>query len=88
MPDVYDFLFLKCWECQHLKDHKDPIMESVWIETKNILAHGIKDLPLTLCFATQNGDEVLLGQLLRRGLDPDKSDNGGRTPLVCKRKIS
>ncbi|XP_048133275.1 potassium channel AKT1-like isoform X1 [Rhodamnia argentea] len=66
---------------QHLKDLKDPIMESVLIDAENMLAHGRLDLPLSLCFATLREDDLILSQLLRRGLDPNESDNSGRTPL-------
>ncbi|XP_047308580.1 potassium channel AKT1-like [Impatiens glandulifera] len=66
---------------QHLKEQKDPIMERVLIETENMLARGRLDLPLTLCFAAVRGDDQLLQQLLRRGLDPNESDNNGRTAL-------
>ncbi|ONH98235.1 hypothetical protein PRUPE_7G237400 [Prunus persica] len=66
---------------QHLKDQKDPIMEGVLLETENMLARGRMDLPLSLCFAASRGDDLLLHQLLRRGLDPNESDNNGRTAL-------
>ncbi|XP_019184559.1 PREDICTED: uncharacterized protein LOC109179505 [Ipomoea nil] len=66
---------------QHLKDMRDPIMEGVLLETENMLAHGRMDLPLTLCFATLRGDDLLLHYLLKRGLDPNESDNNGRTAL-------
>ncbi|KAE8682883.1 Potassium channel AKT1 [Hibiscus syriacus] len=66
---------------QHLKDMNDPIMEGVLIETENMLACGRMDLPLNLCFATLRGDDLLLHQLLKRGLDPNESDNNGRTAL-------
>ncbi|KAK9268853.1 hypothetical protein L1049_000618 [Liquidambar formosana] len=66
---------------QHLKDLKDPIMENVLVETENMLARGRMDLPLSLCFATLRGDDLLLHQLLKRGLDPNESDNNGRTAL-------
>lgn len=69
---------------QHLKDEKDPIMEGVLLETENMLARGRMDLPLSLCFAASRGDDLLLHQLLRRGLDPNESDNNGRTALVCE----
>ena len=68
---------------QHLKEQKDPVMEAVFRETEKVLARGRLDLPLTLCFAAIRGDDLLLHQLLRRGLDPNESDNNGRTPLVC-----
>ncbi|XP_031098345.1 potassium channel AKT1-like [Ipomoea triloba] len=66
---------------QHLKDMRDPIMEGVLLETENMLACGRMDLPLTLCFATLRGDDLLLHHLLKRGLDPNESDNNGRTAL-------
>lgn len=67
---------------QHLKDMNDPIMEGVLMETENMLARGRMDLPVNLCFATLRGDDLLLHQLLKRGLDPNESDNNGRTALV------
>lgn len=69
---------------QHLKDLKDPIMEGVLLETENMLARGRMDLPLSLCFAAMRGDDLLLHQLLKRGLDVNESDNSGRTALVCE----
>ncbi|EOY30954.1 K+ transporter 1 [Theobroma cacao] len=66
---------------QHLKDMNDPIMEGVLMETENMLARGRMDLPVNLCFATLRGDDLLLHQLLKRGLDPNESDNNGRTAL-------
>ncbi|PSR84537.1 Potassium channel like [Actinidia chinensis var. chinensis] len=66
---------------QHLKETKDPVMEGVLLETENMLARGRMDLPLSLCFATLRGDDLLLHQLLKRGLDPNESDNNGRTAL-------
>lgn len=69
---------------QHLKDLKDPIMEGVLLETENMLARGRMDLPLSLCFAALRGDDLLLHQLLKRGLDSNESDNNGRTALVCQ----
>ncbi|WCJ29707.1 Potassium channel AKT1 [Euphorbia peplus] len=66
---------------QHLKEEKDPIMEGVLVETENMLARGRMDLPLSLCFAALRGDDALLHQLLKRGLDPNESDNTGRSAL-------
>ncbi|CAH9144306.1 unnamed protein product [Cuscuta epithymum] len=67
---------------QHLKEMKDdPLMEGVLLETEHMLARGRMELPLTLCFATQRGDDLLLNHLLKRGLDPNESDNNGRTAL-------
>ncbi|GJT62104.1 potassium channel AKT1-like protein [Tanacetum coccineum] len=66
---------------QHLKDINDPLMEGVLMETENMLARGRLDLPLSLCFATLRGDDLLLQKLLKRGLDANESDNNGRTAL-------
>lgn len=69
---------------QHLKELNDPIMEGVLVETENMLARGRMDLPVSLCFAAVRGDDFLLHQLLKRGSDPNESDNDGRTALVGK----
>ena len=68
---------------QDLKDLNDPIMSQVLVETENMLARGRMDLPLSLCFAALRGDDLLLQQLLKRGLDPNELDSNGRTVLVC-----
>lgn len=57
-------------------------MEGILVEIENMLARGRMDLPLTLCFAALRGDDLLLHQLLKRGLDPNESDSNGRTALV------
>lgn len=61
---------------------RDPLMENVFLETESMLARGRVDLPLSLCFAALRGDDLLLQQLLKRGLDPNESDKNGRTALV------
>ncbi|XXG47652.1 hypothetical protein AAC387_Pa02g2262 [Persea americana] len=66
---------------QYLKELKDPVMQGVLAETEKMLARGRMDLPLTLCFAAVRGDNLLLHQLLKRGLDPNETDNSGRTAL-------
>ncbi|KAK4265136.1 hypothetical protein QN277_026225 [Acacia crassicarpa] len=66
---------------EHLKEQSDPMMKGVLVETENMLARGRMDLPLSLCFATFRGDDLMLHQLLKRGFDPNESDNNGRTPL-------
>ena len=66
-----------------MKELKDPDDGGgVLLETKKMLVHGRMDLPLSLCFATLREDDLLLQRLLRRGLDPNESDNNGRTALV------
>lgn len=67
---------------QHLKGSTDPIMEGVLMETEKMLARGRMDLPLSLCVAALQGDDLLMVQLLKRGLDPNELDNTDRTPLV------
>ncbi|URD97215.1 Potassium channel [Musa troglodytarum] len=66
---------------QNLKAQEDPVMMRVLREIENMLAQGRLDLPLTLCFAVTRGDDLLLHQLLRRGLDPNESDSNGHTAL-------
>lgn len=73
---------------QHLKDLRDhPLMEGVLIDTEHMLAQGRMGLPLSLCFAAARGDDLLLHQLLRRGSDPNETDNGGRTALVWRSSL-
>ncbi|KAJ0260291.1 Ankyrin repeat-containing domain-containing protein [Hirschfeldia incana] len=66
---------------QHLKEMEDPVMASVLLETENMLAKGKLDLPINLGFAAMREDDLLILQLLKRGQDPNESDNNGRTPL-------
>lgn len=66
---------------QHLKDLNNPIMSEILAETMNMISRGRMDLPLSLCFAALRGDDFLMHQLLKRGLDPNESDNNGRTAL-------
>lgn len=79
------YVFFTVWYCreQHLKDMKDPTMDGVLIQTEHMLAQGRMDLPLSLGFATSREDDLLLRELLKRGLDPNEADNSGRTALVC-----
>lgn len=82
----YYLLVLTLFLCgeQHLKEMNDPVMTNVLLEIENMLARGKMDLPLNLCFAAIREDDLLLHQLLKRGLDPNESDNNGRTPLVSQ----
>lgn len=57
-------------------------MDGILVTTENLLASGGVNLPLSLSFAALRGDDWLLHQLLNRGLDPNESDNKGRTALV------
>lgn len=58
------------------------MMESILAETEHMLAQGRMDMPLSLCFAANRGDDLLLNQMLKRGMDPDELDANGRTALV------
>ena len=67
---------------QLLKEQTDGVMVGVLKEIESMLARGRLDLPITLCFAVTRGDDHLLHQLLKRNLDPNESDQDGRTALV------
>lgn len=68
---------------QYLKEQMDdPLMEGLLRDIETMLTRGRLELPLTLSFAVVRGDDLLLHQLLRRGLDPNESDNNGHTALV------
>ena len=49
-----------------------------------MLARGQLELPVTLCYAASKGDDFLMRQLLKRGVDPNESDNYWHTALVKK----
>jgi ankyrin repeat protein len=67
---------------QFLKEQKEnSVMAGVVKEIESMLARGNLDLPITLCFAVTRGDDFLLHQLLKRGMDPNESDNDGHTAL-------
>ncbi|KAL3746610.1 hypothetical protein ACJRO7_015556 [Eucalyptus globulus] len=66
---------------QHLRERRQPLMEELLDETEHMLARGNMELPLSLCFAAMRGDDQLLHQLLRRGLDPNEVDKNGRTAM-------
>ncbi|KAL2897783.1 Potassium channel AKT1 [Bienertia sinuspersici] len=66
---------------EHLKEHDDPMMQSVVSDIEKMLAQGQTDLPLGLCFAAARGDEPLLKLLLKRGLDPNERGIKDRTAL-------
>ncbi|KAB2619070.1 potassium channel AKT1-like [Pyrus ussuriensis x Pyrus communis] len=66
---------------KHLKEMKNPLAEGILRDIEHVLASGKMDPPLSLCFAAQRGDDLLLHQLLRRGSDPNEMDNNGRTAM-------
>lgn len=67
---------------QHLKEQKnDNITKESLAEIEKMIGHGRQDLPLSLCCAAARGDDHLMHELLKRGLDPNESENCGRTAL-------
>ncbi|KAF8035929.1 hypothetical protein BT93_C1835 [Corymbia citriodora subsp. variegata] len=66
---------------QHLQQRRHPMMEEILDDTEHMLTRGHMELPLSLCFAAMRGDDLLLHQLLRRGLDPNEVDKNGRTAM-------
>ncbi|KAH9290496.1 hypothetical protein KI387_034613, partial [Taxus chinensis] len=64
-----------------LKEQNDPDFREISRETEQLLAKGRMDMPVSLCFAASRGDFLLMKQLLKRGMDPNESDNSSRTPL-------
>lgn len=52
-----------------------------------MLARGQLELPVTLCYAASRGDDFLMHQLLKRGVDPNESDNYWHTALVIKKIV-
>ncbi|CAA3033771.1 potassium channel AKT1-like [Olea europaea subsp. europaea] len=67
---------------QHLKEHKDSVMQTILADTEHMLAQGRMDVPLSLCFAAERGDDLLMHNLLRQNLDPNELDSNGRTALI------
>ncbi|KAK7260861.1 hypothetical protein RIF29_27160 [Crotalaria pallida] len=66
---------------QHLHESEDPLMKGIVAETEALLARGRMDLPISLLFASNRGDDILLHQLLKKGSDPNEADTNGRTAL-------
>ena len=60
-----------------MKEHKNPVMEGVLADIESMLVQGRMELPLSLCFAVLRGDDLLLYQLLKRGLDLNELDSNG-----------
>ncbi|KAG5596666.1 hypothetical protein H5410_037898 [Solanum commersonii] len=50
-------------------------------DIEHMLAQGVIGMPLSLCFAANRGDDLLLSQLLKKGMDANESDSNGRTVL-------
>ncbi|KAH0656053.1 hypothetical protein KY285_030935 [Solanum tuberosum] len=66
---------------QHWKEQTDPMKKTVLADIEHMLAQGVIDMPLCLCFAANRGDDLLLSQLLNKGMDANESDSNGRTVL-------
>ncbi|KAK2452947.1 potassium channel AKT1 [Trifolium repens] len=59
-----------------------PIMVGFMAEIETYLKTGKMDLPISLVFAANKGDDMLLHQLLKKGSDPNEIDHKtGKTPL-------
>lgn len=68
---------------QYLKEKKESgAVAGVAEEIEYMMARGQLELPVTLCYAATKGDDFLLHQLLKRGVDPNESDNYWHTALV------
>jgi len=68
---------------QYLKEKKESgAVAGVAEEIEYMMARGQLELPVTLCYAATKGDDFLLHQLLKRGVDPNESDNCWHTALV------
>lgn len=65
-----------------MKERRDPMMTAILADIEHMLTQGRMDMPLSLCFAANRGDDLLLRQLLKKGMDPNESDSSGRTVLV------
>ncbi|CAN6181411.1 unnamed protein product [Urochloa humidicola] len=67
---------------QYLKEKRDSAaIAGVAEEIEYMLARGQLELPVTLCYAASKGDDFLMHQLLKRGVDPNESDNYWHTAL-------
>lgn len=65
---------------QHLKEQQSEFGESL-AEIERMIGRGKLDVPLSLCFAARRGDDILMQRLLKEGLDPNESEDSGRTAL-------
>ncbi|XP_045799570.1 potassium channel AKT1-like [Trifolium pratense] len=59
-----------------------PAMVGFMSEVETLLSTGKMDLPISLVFAAEKDDDMLLHQLLKKGSDPNEIDHkNGKTPL-------
>ncbi|XP_027333130.1 potassium channel AKT1-like [Abrus precatorius] len=66
---------------QHLHESEAPLMREILVETQAMLTRGKMDLPISLFFAANRSDDILLHQLLKKGSDPNEADRNGKTAL-------
>nr|ASM90225.1 potassium channel AKT1 [Sesuvium portulacastrum] len=66
---------------QHMKDQKNEVTKDSLTEIENMISRGKLGLPLTLCFAAIRADDLLMQRLLKQGVDPNESEDNGRTAL-------
>ncbi|KAM7258164.1 hypothetical protein ACFE04_013905 [Oxalis oulophora] len=66
---------------QCLKEMSDPSMVDILHEIEHMLSHGRMDLPVSICFAADRGDDLLLHRLLKGGADPNEVATDGRTAM-------
>ncbi|KAI5393841.1 hypothetical protein KIW84_060808 [Lathyrus oleraceus] len=66
----------------HVQKSKFGMLDGVMTEIETLLARGKMDLPISLIFAAQKGDDIMLHELLKKGSDPNEIDNKtGKTAL-------
>lgn len=59
------------------------MMEEILQETEQTLSRAGMEMPHNLYYAAESGDDLLLHQLLKRGLNPNEVDiSRGKTALV------
>lgn len=66
---------------QRLRESDDLRFGELSAEIEALLAEG-GEMSLSLCSVAAGGNVEVMEQLLDKGVDPDKADYSGRTPLV------
>ncbi|XP_061356258.1 potassium channel AKT1-like [Gastrolobium bilobum] len=66
---------------QHMHESGDPVKQGILAETEAMLVRGKMDLPISLLFAANRGDDILLLKLLKKGSDPNETEKNGKTAL-------
>ena len=62
-------------------------MEEILVEAEAMLGRGRMNLPISLFYAVGRGNDILLHQLLKKGLDPNEADKNGKTAMVSEYNI-